>query len=134
MLLTHMLSGCRTRKDVKQLDIRRHVEEWLSPMQRNLVQDHCPTRIQLPNGRKARVRYEDGSPPTISSKLQDFFGMSEAPKVAGGAVSCSVELLAPNRRPAALTDNLARFWKEGYPLVRKDLKGRYPKHDWPESP
>jgi len=82
----------------------------------------------------ARVRYAEGSSPVVSSKLQNFFGMLEAPTVAAGAKTCVVELLAPNGRPAALTEDLAGFWKEGYRLVRKDLRGRYPKHDWPESP
>ncbi|MEX2606050.1 MAG: ATP-dependent helicase HrpB [Kiritimatiellia bacterium] len=130
-LLEHMLSGCRTRKDVKTLNVRAHIEEWLSPMQRALVREHCPVRIQLPNGRQARVRYEEGGPPIISSKLQDFMGMTESPKVAGGQISCKVELLAPNGRPAALTEDLQSFWENGYPLVRKELKGRYPKHEWP---
>jgi len=133
LLVEHMLSTCRTRKDVKNVDVRHQVENWLSPVQRNLVRDHCPPRMQLPNGRHARVRYEKGSAPVISSKLQDFFGMTEAPKVAGGRVTCKVELLAPNGRPAALTDDLKSFWASGYASVRKDLKGRYPKHDWPEN-
>lgn len=130
-LLEHMLSGCRTRKDVKTLNVRTQIEAWLSPMQRELVQGHCPTRIRLPNGRQARVRYEEGAPPIVSSKLQDFLGMIESPKVAGGHVACKVELLAPNGRPAALTEDLQRFWETGYPMVRKELKGRYPKHEWP---
>ncbi|MCH8512855.1 MAG: ATP-dependent helicase HrpB [Kiritimatiellae bacterium] len=132
-LLEHMLSGCRTRKDVKTFDVRAHIESWLSPMQLDLVRDHTPERIDLPCGRKARVRYEEGSPPVISSMIQDFFGMTEAPKVAGDTVPCRVELLAPNRRPAQLTDDLKSFWANGYPLLRKELKGRYPKHNWPES-
>ncbi len=131
-LLGMLLSGCRTRKDVKSLDLLAGVKEWLDPVQRQLLDQHCPLQLQLPNGRRARIRYEQGKPPVLSSKLQDFFGMKEAPSVAAGAVRCQVELLAPNRRPAALTDDLARFWSEGYLLVRKDLKGRYPKHDWPE--
>lgn len=134
MLLTHMLAGCRSRKDVKQLDVRSRVEEWLGPMQRDLLRDHCPTRIPLASGRRGRVHYQEGAPPTIASRLQDFFGMRQTPTVAGGTISCVAELLAPNGRPAARTDDLARFWKEGYPLVRKDLKGRYPKHPWPEHP
>jgi ATP-dependent helicase HrpB len=133
-LIEHMLSSCRTRKDVKTLDVRPHIEQWISHMQRQLVQDHAPTRITLPNGRGARVRYEEGAAPVVASKLQDFFGMNEAPAVAGGQVTCRVEFLAPNGRPAALTDDLRGFWKSGYTLVRKDLKGRYPKHDWPENP
>ena len=101
-------------------------------MQQKLVREHCPSRITLPNGRNAKVRYEEGSSPVISSKLQDFFGMKESPKVAGGQVACIVEMLAPNGRPAALTEDLKNFWENGYTLVRKELKGRYPKHDWPE--
>ncbi len=134
VLLEHMLSTCRTRKDVKNLEVRPQIEGWISPMQRDLVRDHAPTHIPLPNGRRARVRYEEGAPPVVSSKLQDFLGMRQAPLVAGGRVPCRVELLAPNGRPAALTDDLATFWKGNYTLVRKDLKGRYPKHDWPENP
>ena len=133
MVLSHMLAGCRTRKDVKKLDISSRVAEWLDPMGRDLVRDHCPTRVALASGRRGRIRYEEGAPPTVSSKLQDFFGMTQTPAVAGGTIHCVAELLAPNGRPAARTDDLARFWKEGYPLVRKDLKGRYPKHPWPES-
>lgn len=133
LLLEHMLSGCRTRKDVKNLNVKQAVENWVGSMQQDLVRDHCPTRIALPNGRSARVRYEEGGAPVVSSKLQDFFEMKEGPKVAGGQVACKVEMLAPNGRPAALTDDLQNFWKNGYALVRKDLKGRYPKHDWPEK-
>jgi len=134
VLLEHMLSGCRTRKDVKTLDVRSHIEAWLPPPQRKLVKDHTPDHVTLPNGKRARVRYEEGSPPVVSSKLQNFFGLEEAPTLAAGAVLCRVELLAPNGRPAQLTDDLRSFWTHGYPLVRKDLKGRYPKHDWPETP
>jgi ATP-dependent helicase HrpB len=134
LLLEHMLSGCRTRKDVKQLDVKAAVLDWVTPMQAGLIRDQLPERITLPNGKRARVRYEEGGAPVVSSKLQNFFGMTESPTVAGGNVSCVVECLAPNGRPAALTEDLATFWKEGYPLVRKDLRGRYPKHDWPETP
>jgi ATP-dependent helicase HrpB len=133
ILMEHMLGGCRTRRDVKNLDVRSAVRDWVTPMQAKLIQDHMPERIKLPNGKNARVRYEEGSAPVISSKLQNFFGMTEAPTVASGAQTCVVELLAPNGRPAARTENLAGFWKEGYLRVRKDLRGRYPKHDWPES-
>ena len=134
VLMEHMLSGCRTRKDVKNLDVKSAVLDWVTPMQAQLIQDHMPQRIKLPNGKNARVRYEEGSAPILSSKLQNFFGMKESPVIAGGAMSCKIELLAPNGRPAALTDDLTSFWKEGYLLVRKDLRGRYPKHDWPETP
>lgn len=134
LLMEHMLSGCRTRRDVKNLDVKAAVLDWVTPLQRDLIEKHMPQRLQLPCGRRARIRYEEGSDPVISSKLQDFFGMQEAPAVAAGARRCVVELLAPNGRPAALTEDLERFWKEGYPLVRKDLRGRYPKHDWPETP
>jgi len=134
ILLEHMLSACRTRKDVKVLDVRSHIENWISPMQRQLVAEHAPERVELPGGRRARVRYEEGAPPTVSSKLQDFFGMTAAPAVAAGAVPCRIEFLAPNNRPCALTEDLANFWTGAYHLVRKDLKGRYPKHNWPETP
>lgn len=69
----------------------------------------------------------------MSAKLQDFFGVAQTPKLAGGIVPVKVTLLSPAQRPVAVTDDLEGFWKTGYPLVRKEMRGRYPKHNWPET-
>jgi ATP-dependent helicase HrpB len=94
----------------------------------------APERIRLPGGRNARVFYREGQAPWVASRLQDFFGMKETPRVAGGRVALVVHLLAPNQRPVQMTHDLAGFWERLYPQVRKELMRRYPRHAWPENP
>lgn len=94
----------------------------------------APERIRLPSGRQTKVHYEGGKPPWIASRLQDFFGLRETPRIAGGKVPVVVHLLAPNQRPVQTTSDLAGFWQRLYPQVRKELSRRYPKHAWPENP
>jgi ATP-dependent helicase HrpB len=94
----------------------------------------APERVTLARGRSARVSYEAQQPPWIASRLQDFFGMTETPRVAGGRVALVVHLLAPNQRPVQITDDLASFWTRHYPALRRELGRRYPKHAWPETP
>jgi ATP-dependent helicase HrpB len=91
----------------------------------------APESIKLPGGRQLRVHYEPGQPPWIASRLQDFFGMRETPRIAGGKAPLVVRLLAPNQRPVQMTSDLAGFWDRLYPEVRKELSRRYPKHKWP---
>jgi ATP-dependent helicase HrpB len=88
----------------------------------------------LPSGRQAKVTYTDGQPPAVASRLQDFFGMRETPRVGGGRVNVVVHLLAPNQRPVQMTQDLAGFWERLYPQLRKELGRRYPRHAWPENP
>ncbi len=97
-------------------------------------EDFAPERLRLPSGRTAKVEYADGQPPWVASRLQDFFGLKETPRVAGGRVPVVVHLLAPNKRPVQMTSDLAGFWQRLYPEVRRELSRRYPRHDWPESP
>jgi ATP-dependent helicase HrpB len=91
----------------------------------------APESIKLPGGRQVRVHYEPGQPPWIASRLQDFFGMRETPRIAGGKIPVVVRLLAPNQRPVQMTSDLAGFWERLYPQLRKELSRRYPKHKWP---
>ncbi len=97
-------------------------------------EDFAPERLRLPSGRTAKVEYADGQPPWVASRLQDFFGLIETPRVAGGRVPVVVHLLAPNKRPVQTTSDLAGFWQRLYPAVRRELSRRYPRHDWPEDP
>ena len=94
----------------------------------------APARIALPGGRLARVHYHADQPPWVASRLQDFFGMKETPRVGQGQVPLVLHLLAPNQRPVQMTTDLAGFWQRLYPQVRKELSRRYPKHAWPETP
>jgi ATP-dependent helicase HrpB len=93
----------------------------------------APERIQV-RSRQLKVNYVRGQAPWIASRLQDFFGMHETPRVARGGVPLVVHLLAPNHRPVQTTTDLAGFWERLYPQVRRELCRRYPKHSWPEKP
>jgi ATP-dependent helicase HrpB len=94
----------------------------------------APARIRLPNGRQTKVHYEHGKPPWIASRLQDFFGMRETPRIGREQTPVVVHLLAPNQRAVQTTADLAGFWERLYPQVRRELMRRYPRHSWPERP
>jgi ATP-dependent helicase HrpB len=98
------------------------------------LNDVAPSRIRLPNGRQTKIHYEAGKPPWIASRLQDFFGMRETPRIGNGKTPLVIHLLAPNQRPVQTTSDLAGFWERLYPQVRRELSRRYPKHAWPEKP
>ena len=102
--------------------------------QSKLLNEVAPSRIRLPGGRQTTVHYDAGKPPWIASRLQDFFGMRETPRIASGQVPLVVHLLAPNQRPVQTTTDLAGFWQRLYPQIRRELSRRYPKHAWPEDP
>ncbi len=91
-----------------------------------------PDEIQLPGGRKVLINYTDPKAPMISAKIQDCFAWTHTPKILN-QIPFTIELLAPNRRPAQITNDLNQFWKNSYKDVRKELRARYPKHDWPED-
>jgi ATP-dependent helicase HrpB len=99
----------------------------------NHIDRLAPDRVTLAGGRSVVVRYEPRKPPSIASRLQDFFGMREGPRL-GGRVPLVLELLAPNGRAVQVTADLAGFWKREYPTLRRTLMRRYPKHAWPENP
>jgi ATP-dependent helicase HrpB len=94
----------------------------------------APERVALASGRTAQVTYQAGKAPGIESRLQDFFGQVEGPRIGGGRVPLVLELLAPNGRAVQVTTDLAGFWQRHYPAVRKELMRRYPRHSWPEDP
>jgi ATP-dependent helicase HrpB len=94
----------------------------------------APERVTLPSGRSTIIHYDPGKPPHIASRMQDFFGMSDGPRVGGGRVPLVLELLAPNGRAQQVTTDLAGFWQRHYPAIRKELMRKYPKHAWPEDP
>ncbi len=91
-------------------------------------------RLEVPSGSHIRIEYEEGRPPILAARIQELFGLAETPRLGGGRVKGLLHLLAPNHRPQQVTDDLASFWANGYPVVRKELRGRYPKHAWPEDP
>ncbi|MBM4060211.1 MAG: ATP-dependent helicase HrpB, partial [Planctomycetes bacterium] len=106
----------------------------LSQPQRRALQHQAPDRIELPSGRAAVVDYTAEAGPTIRARLQEFFGLPSVAALAGGRVPVVLELLAPNHRPVQVTTDLASFWANVYPAVRRELSRRYPRHAWPENP
>jgi ATP-dependent helicase HrpB len=108
------------------------ITDLLTALRPARIDQVAPERLKLPGGREVRVHYEAGKPPWIESRLQDFFGVRETPRI--GSIPLVVHLLAPNRRPVQVTSDLAGFWERLYPQVRRELSRRYPKHKWPERP
>jgi ATP-dependent helicase HrpB len=98
------------------------------------LDEMAPARIRLPNGRQTKVHYESGKSPWVASRLQDFFGMWETPRIGREQTPVVVHLLAPNHRAVQTTADLAGFWEQLYPQVRRELMRRYPRHSWPERP
>jgi ATP-dependent helicase HrpB len=98
------------------------------------LSEAAPACIRLPNGRETKIHYETDKAPWIASRLQDFLGMRETPRIGNGKVPLVIHLLAPNQRPVQTTTDLAGFWARLYPELRRQLSRRYPKHAWPEKP
>jgi ATP-dependent helicase HrpB len=128
------LSRARRRADLARIDAGQALTRllpWASGEAARL-DDLAPERITVPSGSAIRVDYSDPEQPVLAVKLQEMFGLQESPRVAG--VPLLVHLLSPAGRPAAVTADLASFWRDGYKGVRAELRGRYPKHPWPEDP
>ena len=132
--LAPFLSPKNTSMESLRGDVLRNaVENIVDYRQRLALDTLAPERIEVPSGSKIRVNYET-EPPRLSVRLQELFGMTESPRVAGGRVAVVMDILSPAMRTVQVTSDLAGFWKESYFMVRKDMRGRYPKHDWPEDP
>jgi ATP-dependent helicase HrpB len=132
--LVLVCEGLRSFADLKQANFTSALMAQLSAEQRRVLDLVAPDKWKLPSGRTARVNYSRDKDPWLASRLQDFFGMNESPRVAGGKVAVVLHLLAPNQRPVQTTTDLAGFWMKWYPQIRKELMRRYPKHKWPEDP
>jgi ATP-dependent helicase HrpB len=132
--LSWLCQGCRSFEDLRRADWQVVLEGRLTHVQRQAVDREAPERLQVPSGSRIELRYEPGRPPILAVRVQEVFGLRETPRVAGGRVRVLLHLLAPNYRPQQVTDDLASFWANTYPLVRKELRARYPKHAWPDDP
>lgn len=118
---------------LSRLNLREILAARLDWKQQQAVERLAPSHIKVPSGSRVRLDYSQ-SPPVLAVRLQEVFGLGETPRIAGGEVSVLMHLLSPARRPVQITQDLAAFWSGGYQQVKKELKGRYPKHYWPEDP
>lgn len=128
------LAGVRRRAQFDQLPMPDLLLGMLTWEQRRQLDDLAPTHVVVPTGSRIPVTYEDPSAPSIAVRLQEMFGLADTPRIAGGRVPVTLHLLSPALRSVQVTRDLAGFWRSSYFDVRKDLRGRYPKHEWPEDP
>jgi ATP-dependent helicase HrpB len=106
----------------------------LDHAQRLALDQHAPESLTVPSGQQRRLDYVPGEPPVLAVKLQELFGLADTPRVGGGRVAVTLHLLSPAGRPIQVTQDLQGFWQRTYPEVRRELKGRYPRHPWPDDP
>jgi ATP-dependent helicase HrpB len=129
------LGRARRRADLERIEAGQALSRLLpwATGEAARLDELAPERIGVPSGSRIRVSYE-GEQPVLAAKLQELFGWTETPRIAGGRVPLLIHLLSPAGRPAAVTADLASFWRDGYRSVRAELRGRYPRHPWPEDP
>ncbi len=132
--LLPFLYGIRSAGDLAALNILPALQERLSWRERRLLNERAPATISVPSGRNIPIDYISGEIPVLAVKLQEMFGLADTPVIAEGRVKLLLHLLSPARRPVQITQDLKQFWNRGYPQVKKELKGRYPKHPWPDDP
>lgn len=131
--LLPLLSDARHVRDLLKVNIRMALTNSLDWTQQQAISQALPTHFTVPSGSQVAIDYTQ-SPPVLAVKLQEMFGCLEQPSVLNGRLPVQIHLLSPARRPVQITTDLAHFWRHTYADVRKDLRGRYPKHPWPEDP
>ena len=131
--LADQLPGLRSRADLQRLDLQEALWSGLPWESRRELDAWLPQTLPIPSGRQARLDYSSGEP-VLAVKLQELFGAADTPTVLQGRLAVTVQLLSPAGRPAAITRDLAGFWSGAYREVRRELRGRYPRHPWPEDP
>lgn len=129
------LGGISRREGFQRLDLGPILTGLLSWEQQRRLDELAPTHLEVPSGSRIRLTYSpEGSPPVLAVKLQELFGLADTPRVNAGRTPVMLHLLSPAQRPIQITQDLRSFWQNTYPEVRKELRGRYNKHPWPEDP
>jgi ATP-dependent helicase HrpB len=126
--------GMKSRDDLQRLKLAEILEMMLSWDQRRMLDECAPTHIFVPSGSRLPVDYSDPASPVLAVRLQEMFGLVNTPLIGCGKIPLTLHLLSPAHRPVQVTRDLASFWKTAYFEIKKDLKGRYPKHYWPDDP
>ena len=132
--LAPWLDGVTRREHLSRLPLAEALRARLGWQRQRELDALAPTHLSVPSGSQIRIEYLDESAPVVAVRLQEVFGLTETPRLAGGRVPVTFKLLSPAHRPVQVTRDLGSFWRRGYAEVRKDLRGRYPKHHWPEDP
>lgn len=133
-LLPPWISGMTCLKDLQKLDLKTIFLSLLSHEQQQLLEKMAPTHWTVPSGSRIPVDYSEPEKPVLAVRLQELFGLDRTPAIAGGKKPLTLHLLSPAHRPIQVTEDLSNFWKNTYFDVKKELKGRYPRHEWPDDP
>ena len=128
------LTGMRSAEHLKQLDLFAVLAARLDWQQQGRLEQEAPTHLTVPSGSHVRLRYTPGEPPVLAVRLQEMFGLADTPRVGNNTVPVLLHLLSPAQRPMQITQDLRGFWEGAYHEVKKELRGRYPKHHWPDDP
>lgn len=126
--------GSTSIAELRSKSVLPAIQSQLTREQIACLERDAPEHVTIASGRRVKLQYEHGKPPVLAARIQELFGVSDTPRVARGRVSVMMHLLAPNYRVQQITNDLTSFWKNTYPEVKKELKGRYPKHKWPDDP
>jgi ATP-dependent helicase HrpB len=132
--LAPWLDGVTRREHLARVPLTDALRAQLTWEQQRELEEWAPANLTMPSGSSIRVDYLDDSAPAVSVRLQEVFGLADTPRLGRGRVPVTFKLLSPARRPVQVTRDLASFWRGAYAQVRKELRGRYPKHYWPENP
>jgi ATP-dependent helicase HrpB len=128
------VEGMHRLEELTSARLKQALSRLVPPDRRSALDRLAPERIEVPSGSRIAIDYSDPERPVLAVRLQEVFGLRATPRIAGGRVSLTLHLLSPAYRPVQVTRDLESFWKTGYFEVRKDLRGRYPKHPWPDDP
>ncbi len=132
--LLPFLGKSRNRNDLQKIDLQTALSSRLDWQQLQQLDKLAPERINVPSGARINLQYPKDETPILAVKLQEMFGQLETPRIANGQVAVIIHLLSPAGRPLQITQDLRHFWEHSYPEVQKEMKGRYPKHPWPDDP
>ena len=130
LVIADICAGARSVAEARTRPVMPALQEWFGWEKTRLIDKHAPTRLEMPGGRKARIKYPRGREPYLEAKIQDLFSVTETPRVAAGRVPLVVHILAPSMRPVQVTKDLKSFWAESYPKLKPALSRRYPRHKW----
>lgn len=128
------LTGVGTAAELGRIDLVEPMKARLGWKRLQMLDQLAPTHLHVPGGSRIRIDYPSEGPPVLAVKLQELFGLADTPRLANGRVPVVIHLLSPARRPLSVTQDLRNFWEQVYPEVKKEMKGRYPKHPWPDDP
>jgi ATP-dependent helicase HrpB len=132
--LAPFLDGISRRSHLPRIDLGAALKALVPWDKQRELDRLAPTHVEVPSGSRVPIDYANAAEPTLSVRLQEMFGLVDTPRVGGGKVALTVHLLSPARRPVQVTRDLASFWANGYRAVKAELKGRYPRHYWPDDP